>query len=65
MIKIISDQGKQGGSCEYRILANSQHVCKFKHDRADGLAVCLRKAADAVELSDWIDFTLMEDVKGG
>jgi hypothetical protein len=31
----------------------------------DGLADCLQKAADAVELSEWADFVLLDEPKGG
>ena len=40
-------------------------VCKFDHYTPDGLAECLRKAADAVEFNDWAKDLLKTDVKGG
>jgi hypothetical protein len=65
MIKIINDGGDEQGICTYRIQINKQHICKFEHNRLDGLADCLQKAADAVELSEWADYVLMDEVKGG
>lgn len=65
MIKIINDGGNEQGICTYRIQINKQHICKFEHNRLDGLADCLQKAADAVELSDWADYVLMDEIKGG
>ncbi len=53
------------GICIYRVQAGKQHICRFEHDRKDGLANCLQKAADAVELSEWADFIVHDEVKGG
>lgn len=33
----------------YRLRINSQQIARFKHRRNEGLAECLRRAADAVE----------------
>lgn len=65
MIKIINSSGDMQGDCEYRILVNKQYICNFKHNRPNGLADCLQKAADAVALSEWADYVLMTDSKGG
>lgn len=65
MIKIINEGGDKEGVCNYRIQVNNQHICKFEHNRLDGLADCLQKATDAVELSEWADFVLIDEVKGG
>ena len=65
MIRIINDGGDMQGVCIYRIQVGKQHICKFEHNRLDGLADCLQKAADAVELSEWADFVLLDETKGG
>lgn len=65
MISIINDGGDMQGVCVYRIQVDRHHICSFEHNRLDGLADCLQKAADAVELSEWADFVLLEEPKGG
>lgn len=35
-------------SCTYEVRINRDLICHFEHDRKDGLAVCLEKAAKAV-----------------
>ena len=41
-------QGDPDGICKYQVKINSHLVCEYYHDRNDGLAVCLEKAARAV-----------------
>jgi hypothetical protein len=65
MIKIINDSGNDQELCIYRIQIGKQHICNFEHNRLDGLVSCLQKATDAVELSEWIDYVLMDEIKGG
>lgn len=65
MIKIINEGGDQKGICSYRIQVEKQHICKFEHNRVKGLADCLQKAAEAVELSEWADFVLLDEINGG
>ncbi len=65
MINIIYEGKKSQGSSTYRVQVNKHHICRFEHNRLDGLADCLQKAADAVELSDWADSVLLDEVKGG
>lgn len=65
MIKIVNISDDIQGECEYRILVNRQYICNFKHNRPKGLADCLQRAADAVALSEWADYVLMNDAKGG
>ena len=65
MIRIINDGGDVDGICIYRVLVGNHHICKFEHNRLDGLADCLQKAADAVELSEWADLVLLDETKGG
>lgn len=38
-----------GGERNYDLKINQQSIARFKHFRRDGLAACLRKAAEAVE----------------
>lgn len=38
------------GERTYEVRINREVVTTFKHVRGEGLAVCLRKAADAVDL---------------
>ncbi len=37
-----------GGWRLYEVRINRELICHFHHKRSDGLATCLRKAADAV-----------------
>lgn len=46
-------RGPDDGECEYRLRINSQVIAYFSHSRPDGLAECLRKAADAAEKAHW------------
>ena len=36
------------GVRNYELVIQNKSICKFKHKREDGLAVCLEKAAKAV-----------------
>lgn len=65
MIKIEYSGKDAHGISTYTIQVNKQHICRFEHNHLDGLADCLQKAADAVELSDWADSVLLDEVKGG
>lgn len=64
MIAIINDgtNPNSNGLHHYRVQINDTLICEFDHVREDGLAECLRKAANAVdeerekfisELIDW------------
>lgn len=67
MIAIINDGTNSNitGLHRYRVQINNELICEFDHVREDGLAECLRKAADAVEqaeedrISDIISFAKM------
>lgn len=51
MIAIINDGTNPsitGLHC-YRVQINNELICEFDHVRENGLAECLRKAADAVD----------------
>lgn len=39
---------KHDDECYYHVKINQEFICEFKHNRGDGLAVCLDKAAKAV-----------------
>lgn len=65
MIKIVYVSCDIQGDCEFQILVEDQNVCNFKHNRLKGLAECLQKAADTVALSEWSEYVLINEVKGG
>lgn len=65
MISITNEGGNKQGICTYRVQVGNQHICKFEHNRLDGLADCLQKATDAVELTEWADLVLLDETKGG
>lgn len=65
MIKIVNVSGDLQGDCEYKIFVNKQYICNFTHNRPNGLADCLQKAADVVALSEWADYVIINDLKGG
>jgi len=46
-------------------MLGQQLICKFEYDLFDGVAGCLQAAADAVELSHWVEYAIMDDSKGG
>lgn len=51
MIAIINESGFGNDVCKYRLQINKKLIVKFTHKRADGLAVCLYKAAKAAEIA--------------
>lgn len=58
MIRIRNMGGPPNGVCQYEVgINNHSALATFKHDRRDGLAVCLRRAANA------IDIALLESVQ--
>lgn len=65
MIRITYVEGDRQGACVYKIKVDEQVICCFEHHNADGLTKCLRRAADAAELSEWADMVLLDDIKGG
>jgi hypothetical protein len=40
------------GIRNYELVIQGKSICRFKHRREDGLAVCLEKAAKAVRKAD-------------
>lgn len=43
---------KPNAVCTYEIRIGNKFIARFRHRRGQGLAVCLRKASQAVELAD-------------
>jgi len=53
MSVIITNISKPGAKrCRYQLKINAMLITEFTHLRSDGLAVCLRKAADAADAAD-------------
>jgi len=50
------------GVRDYEVVVQNKSICKFKHKREDGLAVCLEKAAKAVR--DQHEQDLLKIVRG-
>lgn len=48
IVNIGPDDGDPGGWRDYEVRINYDVICRFRHQRSDGLEVCIRKAADAV-----------------
>lgn len=57
MIAIVNVGGGDGqdimGIRNYEVRINRDVVATFQHRRSDGIAVCLKKAANAVESKKW------------
>ena len=64
-ISIELEKGELKGSCTMKVMMDDLLICRFKHHNPDGIAVCVRKAAEAVELSEWAEKVLRDDAKGG
>ncbi len=47
MIAIVNRGGDMEGVCEYTLQVNKEVLATFYHNRQDGLAVCLERAATA------------------
>ena len=41
--------GPPNGVCRYELRINRDTVAEFTHDRRNGLAICLMRAAEAVQ----------------
>ena len=55
IIQNISPHNSPFGQQEYEIRIDQEVITTFTHKREEGLTVCLRKAAEAVERSKWMD----------
>ena len=64
-ISIEFEGGELGGTCTMKVMLDDLLICKFDHHNPDGLAACVRRAADAIELSEWAEKVLRDDSKGG
>lgn len=49
IITNIDKHPRETGSHEYVVKINRDTICYFTHNREDGLATCLRRAANAVQ----------------
>lgn len=49
VIQNVTKHSKPTGIHDYVLRINAEEICRFKHRREDGLAECLRRAAEAVE----------------
>ena len=54
--------GSPLGRCDYELRINTEHIAYFRHNRPDGLVVCLQKAAIAAERAKW---EKLSDLLGG
>ena len=52
IITNVSEHDDLEGENDYVLRINSREIARFKHIRKDGLAECLRRAADAAEASE-------------
>tara|TARA_R100000365_G_C2748614_1_gene80763 strand:- start:11039 stop:11263 length:225 start_codon:yes stop_codon:yes gene_type:complete len=52
IIQNISSHDDMIGSNDYVVRINNQTIAYFGHVRSEGLATCLRKAADAVDAAE-------------
>jgi hypothetical protein len=52
-IIITNIDGSDDGVCTYALKINAREIARFEHNRLDGLAKCLRLAADAAERQHW------------
>ena len=64
-ISIEFERGDLKGTCTMKVMLDDLLICRFEHHNPDGIAVLVRKAADAIELSEWAEKVLRDDAKGG
>jgi hypothetical protein len=60
MIAIIN-RGQKGKLHHYTVQINNEVITEFDHQRNEGLAVCLEKAAEAVRRQELINLTGLYD----
>ncbi len=61
VINNIDKNPRNIGPHQYVLRINAKEICSFSHNREDGLATCLRKAANAVAMvddKDLLDFMI-------
>jgi hypothetical protein len=51
-INNVSERPSEDGINYYEVVIGNEVIASFAHIRSDGLAQCLRRAANAVELRD-------------
>jgi len=70
MIGITNIGGDKFGVSRYKVWVTDadgdpQEICRFEHNRMDGLGLCLLEASKAVERGKWHDaYKLMEEHNG-
>ncbi len=67
MIVVVNKGYIKGGNPDMRIyylMINQELITQFLHNRSDGLAICLRKAAVAVEVQKDIGVEMEESPNG-
>ena len=52
MIAIVNIDGSLPGEYRYEVRINRKYITTFEHNRPDGLAVCLKKASEAVKQAE-------------
>ena len=65
MIRISLESCSSRGTCIHKIQVDKQVSYNFELPSLANLVECLRKAADVIELNEWIDHVQMSDAKGG
>jgi len=65
MITIYHTDHTGGEEYRLRIKVDQRVVCDFVQPKPYKLTECLHRAADAVEISNWVDEVLKIDAKGG
>jgi len=56
---------RKTGAHVYEVRINHDVICRFTHNREDGLATCLRLASEAVEEQKWADVAkMLEKLRG-
>lgn len=65
MIRISLESCSSREVCIHRIQIDRQLIYKFELPSFANIADCLRRAADVIELNEWVDYVLMTDAKGG
>ena len=53
IIQNVSDTHAPFGEHEYEVRINQKAIVRFLHRREEGLTVCLRRAAKAIERAKW------------
>lgn len=65
MITILLKDCTNDGTCLWRVQVDQRIVCDFAQSKQSTLKECLKNAAQAVEISNWIDEVIVKDAKGG